>query len=437
TIINLKFPDPGDSIWIRAAKDIPENANVPIEQIAQGAVEDKLNLYYKQRATAPILLVVKPYRFRVLHAYYLDTDERPDGYIDEIRVVIDQNVKVVDSMIPALIKNVVLPDKRKFLPISTADGVVWDKGFSIKVRQDKGQFGSPVTAVDPATDVFKLSLTELSVGVFITEAQMPIADSLAPVLTKAVFCPKFITDENVDVHDTLELMFSEDVKVPRSMSPYQFHNDRRDILYSMNVTFMRQYNDAHYLYSVDTIINLKFPDPGDSIWIRAAKDIPENANVPLEQIAQGAVEDKLNLYYKQRATAPILLVVKPYNCLLKVIVSGPSTIIPPEVKQNLHLKSSQEIVTLIQPIGTTRIGNFALLSFKQDIIDPLGNLVRTDMESRWEETVGVFVIEWDLTNRKRYVGSGAYLFLVRHYYDNKYTGRTDRIMVGFHKNFHD
>lgn len=421
-------PEKGQGKAKRATMDIPDGG---VEVKEWGSYD-----HNGKKLEDDILVKIYSRPFQALRAYYLDTDARPDGYIDEVRIVLDDGFKVVDSMIPILVAHSTLPPQRRFNTISATDGICRDNGFSIKVKQDQSLFGLPITSVNPSQDIFKLETTEFTEIGFIAAAQLSIADSLAPVLTKAVFYPKFITDEARQVRDTLELEYSEDVKVPKSISPYRFFNLPKSIQYSMNVSLLKEYSESHYLFTVDTIVDLKFPCPGDSIWIRAANDIPENEKVPIEQITMGAVEDKYGIYYKERATLPIPLIVKPYNSIVKVIISGPSTIIPPNVKNDLNIKASKGIITVIQPIGGTKIGNAAMLSFQQDIVDPLGNVVRSNMESRWEEKWGIFVIEWDLSNSmERKLRTGSFMFIVRHYYNQKFTGKVDKIIAGFHERY--
>ncbi|MBN1982102.1 MAG: fibro-slime domain-containing protein [Chitinivibrionales bacterium] len=382
-------------------------------------------------------IVVKIYSrsFNLLRAYYLDTDNRPDGYIDLVRIVIDDNIKVADSMMQKLIQSTALPDHRNFL-YSPSDGVVFENGFGIKVTQDRTKSGDPVTSTDKGRDIVKFTATPFTGIGIIKGAELVVEDSLAPVLTKALFGPKYIQKIGQILSDTLWVWLSEAIKKPASLSPFMFYNPRKGVEYTMNLSQPSGSDNTSFMFFVDSIINLQFPDDGDSIWIKAAKDIPENQGKSIPDITSGAVEDELSNYYKERPTKPITMTVRPYRADVEIKISGPQIPIPETVKNALNLKNKQGIVTIIQPMGGSKIGNHEKLSYSQHIFDPLGNVVARDLTSQWNDTWGVYTIEWDMTNHMgRRVYNGSFVFIIKHYFEGKYTGKFEKRMVGVHQPF--
>ncbi len=210
--------------------------------------------------------------FDVLSAAYFETDARPDGYIDLVKVVVDDSLELTEDMLDKLYGTVTLPAHRNFT-YSQDDFILTDDGFAIKVSQDQSQVPIPNTAVDN-NDVMNIALTEFTNVGAILATNLDIQDSLAPVVYKGVLTPAFIKVDN----DTLLVYFSEEIKQPTTSSPFLFCN-QTDVTdtYDMELKLMSTSNGATMQFEVLSK-EKQYPETGDSLWIEddgQVKDITD------------------------------------------------------------------------------------------------------------------------------------------------------------------
>ncbi len=232
---------------------------------------------------------------------YLDTSASPDGLIDVVHVT--TNVTLDSAMINALLANgsLTLPDHQNFI---VAGIVAADSGFDILVSQPDGTI--PVTGVDPLLDSLWVTTTVSVKNGIVFLNQLPIKDGIAPVITEAIFCPKFIQSEGATVYDTLIITFSETVVSP----PY---NTDKPFLFKYVVGGQQYTMVLQALGSGDSVQTFlvlssdrEFPETGDPVWINEIAGIKDLV---------GNIQDN-------PSNTPVPLKVKPYKFVTDVVVTN-------------------------------------------------------------------------------------------------------------------
>ncbi|MGM0461774.1 MAG: hypothetical protein ACQEQ4_05075 [Fibrobacterota bacterium] len=237
----------GDSLWIRGGEDIGDSdAN---EQVRDD--NERVEISYR-RVT------------ELSGAYYLDTDSRPDGYIDEVILTFDTPLPDDISLSE---DKIFLPGHRAFTIASAqnrgADHIV------VAVAQDESEV-SPQTVVT-SEDILSIEKTDISDTLMIgTREGVQIADSLAPVAVRAVFMP--VDDQGQDrLIDTLRVHFSEPVESLDRDVPFELSSPHTG-------TYRLIYEDfadegAVWKAAVDYDNNDHFPAHGDSLWVYENGDV--------------------------------------------------------------------------------------------------------------------------------------------------------------------
>jgi hypothetical protein len=311
-----------------------------------------------------------------------------------------------------------LPLHRYFTITNTV--VIANNEFHIYVRQNAGSVGDPVTAVD-SKDILKVgSFTINDVG-FVEGTVTQIDDSLGAVITRAEYHPGFIKNEAQTVRDTLKVFFSETVRKPQSEVPFRYYDLKNKKEYEMGLDNTLSPDEGTMMRFYKKWCEKGAPENGDSICIKAAKDLPENSG----GIKFGAVEDVKGVYYPDRATKWQPMVVYPAKYMIKITVSGPDLNIPPVMKENLSnlinnstttdkVNVDKGIVLVIKPVvnqGSTI--NFENVLAFLTVYDPLGNIVVKDKKSVFDPNKKVFLIYWNAKNLYgRDVGNFIYIGFV-------------------------
>ncbi len=215
-----------------------------------------------------LVVIILSEIYDIVSAAYFETDSRPDGYIDLVKVVVDDSLELTEDMLDKLYQTVTLPAHRNFT-YDKDDFILTDDGFGIKVSQDKS--ANPHTAVDNG-DVINISLTEFTNVGAILPTDVDVDDSLAPVVYQGWFYPAFV---KVD-EDTLDVYFSEDVKKPAKSSPFLFcYDGNSDSTYDMELEFLKNVNDSVVRFLVHSKEE-EYPENGDSLWIEDDGEIKDD-----------------------------------------------------------------------------------------------------------------------------------------------------------------
>lgn len=255
-------------------KSISENGNSATYAITNGAMltavdsiwikgNEKIVDTKENELSTDMNIQVPLQYFRVASltsAAYFETDERPDGYIDQISLSTD--VDINKETLSSLLTKVALPTERHL----TINGISRKdtRTLHLSVSQDKS-----VTQATTACHSFDtLSTEEVQINdtlIISSTGKLPISDSIAPVILSARFIPA--EEDNQTLFDTLRLTYSEEVRQSDQEEPFRFSDaSDDDSEYSLefenksggtvDVIYTNEYNQANVL-----------PGLGDSVWI--------------------------------------------------------------------------------------------------------------------------------------------------------------------------
>lgn len=248
-----------------------------------------------------IKVILQGVKFTILSAAYFETDARPDGLIDKIDVTVDDRLTVTAAVLDALFPNITLPASRNFT-FGRSDMTATSNGFSIAVTQPATT--TPNTAVNATVDIFSVAETQVPGVGAIAAANPVIKDSLAPVLTRAVFHPGI----NASTLDTLVVTYSETVKPVQQTEPFGFKDNI--INYSMTLSLLTDNNNS-MAFLVQSITGKTNPEIGDSIWIKSTGGVEDDVNIkqlkdtkpiPLELLTSQL--SIISVSYKETDTRP-------------------------------------------------------------------------------------------------------------------------------------
>lgn len=362
--------------------------------------------------------IVSPVMFKA--AEYHETDVRPDGLIDLIRVRVDNSITVTDEMIDKLYESLELPGHRDFT-YDRDDFTIITGGFEIVVEQPEDT--EPFTAVDKK-DVLDLTENiEINGQLVLTKQEIKITDKLGAVINKAIFSFGSYPPDYVEGKDTLEVFFSEKILIPISDEPFQFcYKGNNQQTYSMKL-------DLDLLSGGDGSDVMKFrviskekqtPESGDSIWIREGGSVIDMANVPQALNTVGrplVVKNKINF---------IPHVIGPY------VIGTP---IDPNIINDFDINQTEGVVILVELLGIVTESD--LWSARCNVFDAVGNRLGKDITGAFRQITTndgkvktYFVFVWDCKNRNgRDVGPGAYCGLITVYWDKK-KYKAEKVFIG-------
>jgi len=376
------IPSAGDSIWIYAHHNVKDNLGNM--QVVVGNKRQPLRVFAA---------------FTVRAAAYLDTDARPDGYIDVIRVTLNAIPATFDfsSLAPAI----TLPSGRYFSPIGTGSFAATTAGFDIRVVQSKTNvpYSKVNTAVD-ANDKFTIGAnTGIGGNNMILPVSIAISDSLAPVIIKGLFCPK-LQNGTPGIPDTLIVTFSETVLVPGVQEPFKFHDisGAFPANYSMTLSPVNTTPDAIVTFLVDKT-QKTYPQNGDSVWIVSKAQIQDNG-----------------LIVQSRDTKPAPLIVKPYPLIITITALNPISLSAPAIHPalvNRYGLGTDREGALITADISGHIEDPSRLSARLDILDAVGNIVAENITAHAVEYVVnnnkhlALALVWNLRNRNSRISGPA------------------------------
>jgi hypothetical protein len=411
TFYVVNFPDnitpsAGDSIWIYADHEVMDVLGV--EQMVDTNKKQPLSLYSA---------------FSIQSAAYYDTDTRPDGYIDLIRVTMNTAPGTIDFS--NLASAVALPAGRYFNALTAGNFMATASGFDINVVQSRTSipFDQVNTAVDADDKLIISASTAIGNNSVILPASVAITDSLAPVVVSGLFCPKAETD-NTAMKDTLITTFSENVKVPSANQPFSFF-DISGVFpggYSMTLTPLSTIQGKALTFLVDAT-QKAYPQNGDSLWI----------------IGGNNVEDIVSIV-QTKDTKPAPLTVKPYPLILSITVLNPVQLSNPEIHANLVRRydlgdNNTGCLVIVDISG--HIEDPQKLTGELYILDAVGNKVQEDIKANYVKYFdkdnmehNALTMVWDLRNRKaRFVGPATYCGIITVKNDNTMLEQK-RVLIG-------
>ncbi len=378
------IPENNDSIWIEDKGNVTDEANIT-----------------QDRDTKPVPLEVLLFPVEIASIVYKETDARPDGYIDLMRVTLNRKMDLTSTIFSQLASQLKLPSERKFNDISSSNFTDTDAGFEIRVSQKKNevQASTSVSASD------KLEVSDdviVSSSYILRKGSQSIIDSLAPVVLKGTFCPKS-DSENKKMKDTLIVDFSEEVKVPSEKDPFKFYDCLNPSQsYDMHLTPMSSSSGASVTFKVDTVIVKKeYPQNGDSLWIVGGKNVQDILSVKQD---------------KNTVLAPLVVKDYPFNITLTVL--NPVKLSKLRLNNdlitlyNLNDEKKEEGV-LIKIKISGHIAYPEQLSATLDVFDAVGNYVSQDIEGHYVPAKTSLAVVWDARNKNgRLVGPAPYAGIV-------------------------
>jgi hypothetical protein len=234
----------------RVIGDVPTDNNGELTHFMSG--DSIIVIWRNPEIPLDTVRIAVPFRIgRVLEmkaAYYFDTNA--DGYIDSIYV--DMGVEnLFEQDLPSLKQWVTLPPGRKWQNDSTVYQLSAG-GFSIIVSEKKDR--PPRTDVD-SNDVISISENVFEHGGIISEATVYVQDRMSPVIVSANL---ILSDAG---HDTLKILFSEDVLRVTAPQPFLFITKQGNP-YTVSLEVL--HGDSFEVISVEGI---EFQKTGDSLWI--------------------------------------------------------------------------------------------------------------------------------------------------------------------------
>ncbi|MBD3322677.1 MAG: hypothetical protein GF350_16365 [Chitinivibrionales bacterium] len=199
---------------------------------------------------------------------YFDADA--DGYIDEIKVYLDEAVATAE--IESLQNRITSSDlpAHRYLSVDTITSM--NNGFIIEVTQDKTK-ATINTGIDPGKDTLHIDeyLIKPSYDNFVPGGTYAIADSMAPVLVGATYKPYSLSDNG----NRLDVVFSESIPAVTNTEPFKFLQDD-DIGYLMVVEEVLESSGANHSFRISEVkpefgTVVIYAKNGDSTWIYSGR----------------------------------------------------------------------------------------------------------------------------------------------------------------------
>jgi hypothetical protein len=377
----------------------------------------------------------KPININIKKAWYFDTSDSADGFIDVIKVEFEFTGSGVDNAYGKYssdFKKMFEKDRIKLnddrhLTVESVD-FTSDNSLEIKVSQNKGEFFvadpdhghiyNPKTFVD---DKDELSFLGSAVSINeeweipVPKGSVKIEDKIAPVITKASFRPMRIERAGEDIIDTLVVYFSEKINLSdiKRIKDDAFRVKSDRFSYDYNFEFDENHidlwnnNDSAFAFYVKYESGNTLPDEGDSIRIMGGLNI-------------NVVDREGNSHGRDTNTVYAPIKVFEFKTLYNVgIYPNPYVNDPssknfernnPVIKKYLGEEDASKLAVIVSPIaGGDRPtgGNQTSLSGRISVLDYLGNKIVNNEEFTGKD--GILIWTWDGKNKnKRAVGAGIY-----------------------------
>ncbi len=339
---------------------------------------------------------------------YFDTDNRPDGRIDLIKVLTDTIVP--DELLSALADNIILPSYRNFNSISSSDIIALnnENGFEIHVSQNLAfnDLGWSLVSTSVTTDDTIRVTDKIINGKFMLRpANYQAIDSLAPVITKGILMPAIINESNYleNVPDTVMVNFSEKINSINNDEPFNFIINGTSVAMTLSDSGLTPTGNTYRFIIVDNKDQVIMEN--DSVQIDDNSEISD---------INGNVQDK-NTY-------PVPFVIGDYKYAYKLIVY-PNPLSRSSEKQLQEKKEAFEqlgipdnyatenaIAVMVRPYGYVLNSND--IETKITIFDMVGNRIVNSKKLEFQQTNSkqIWYYIWDTMNtKKRLVGNGVYL----------------------------
>ena len=286
---------------------------------AQAKMKDNLGNEQTKATNKRVKIeMVKTVQIRDDAATFFEVKPVKDGYVDLI--TLDVGMEVSQEIADGLMKTLKFP--RGFVPTSAVvkNNVISFAGTESKAREvaatpakkvfrkdgkDENKEYRPLTSL-VETDVISLEEDKTFDGILtFKKGTIKIKDSIAPVVLYAIYAPAKSDKDSA----TLEVVFSEKVKVAAAVEPYKFklRNDRvvakpeYKIVTPLAPVSKAAWDDT-WKYKVGKLEDIRYPLTGDSIWIwqKTVAVADSNGNIPEETVKAlleaGKYENRTNAY---------------------------------------------------------------------------------------------------------------------------------------------
>lgn len=380
---NLVF---GDSIWIKSntgVKDLLGN-----EQISDDNQRIEINYF-------------RFISFSLKKAAYFDTNNPADGYIDLITAEYKFDTDADEDAIKAIAEKFVLNENRKFSKIKATDINVnlTEKSLEIKVFQNKDSV-SVKTDIDNNDKISLIDSSKVSDTLgFLANINIPIDDSIAPIITKGRFGPMRVESDDTEIIDTLEIWFSEKVsgRITKEMLKALKFSNNAEYEISIDEQYANNDDFVKFLVKFDALSDL--PEPSDSI-----------------RIEYGVSDNKRNEQKVKTIWAPLEIgkYIYSYNIMIYPNPYSPNNPVFDGNDYNPALENyygnSKNMAVIIKPFGNRKL--VGELSGKIVILDNIGNKIVDSNEFDFKN--GALIWSWSGKNsRKRNVGAGLYQAIIQ------------------------
>lgn len=197
-------------------------------------------------------------------------DNNADGFIDSLNIEFQHRVPEMELFAKEIAALITLPSQRNFSLLTSS---LKDKELSLTVVEGTT---TPNTAVSLNEKVTITDETMIGTSMLFPVQEIPIADSLAPVILKASLNAHVITKK-----DTLNVEFSEAIAPPSSKLPFYFYKKGESEPLSIPCTFNSfEKGNNKASFEIDKYPNSIYLEEGDSIhinWLEDVKDTLKNS----------------------------------------------------------------------------------------------------------------------------------------------------------------
>jgi hypothetical protein len=361
--------------------------------------------------------------FRVKNAWYFDTSNPADGYIDLIKVEFDFDFSqygefvefesdIKKLFVKEFNKEFELPASRKFNKI-TVDDIkdISHNSLKISVSQDTAKVSVKTSTGDE--DKFLMNYRHPlqnndTLGIH-AYGNFEIKDSIAPIIIRGYYSPAALERNGAEIVDTLYIWFSE---------PLSYCDISKETIGAKSSPNREYYfNIEPATISGDSVkISVKFddagiiPQNGDSIRIEGDFSISDN----------NGVTQKLRTIY-----APLR--VGEYMSDYEILIY-PSIYVPNDGQTNPVIEKfgnpaeATNLAVIVKTVGK-RVTT-AKLSGNITVLDGLGNVITEKTEFVQANKEGVIIWTWDGKNKRaRIVAPGVYQALIQ--VNNETNNKTD------------
>ncbi len=354
------------------------------------------------------------------HAFYYDIDA--DGYVDSISVKANTDIAgglTTDHLEEMVDKAINLPAFRSFK--DTKPGLLSD-GFYLTVTEDKGH--DPVTYVTK-NDIIDIKELSFSTGGKILPKRVPIYDKVAPIIHWKEKSALAILNQDPFLDDTLQVIFSEEVKAVNAPKPFYFYSAGEKKRYEVQLDPIELVNSTTMLFKIESVNNVKKMADGDTLWIQETDrvgDLCQDVSGNTVTNFQNNPNNPKRRLWVERRLLPFTytpVAVSPVN---KNKIIDERFKLPTKYADLLDETSlgwtqkDQDYYGMIINVVPDNVDNvFDNFELQGEIVilDAVGNRVIDKKTMAWDKEKKRLIWAWSVKNRfGRYVGSGMYLCII-------------------------